>query len=77
MNLVLIEVTYVVDNDPGQGAAKVDDFVHQKRHDASSEDIVLYVGVPRSPQALEDIEMDIVFGDLIELAPVSLLGREK
>lgn len=77
LNLVFVEVTYVVDNDPGQRAAKVDNFVHQKGHDASSENVVLHVGVPRSPQALEDVEMDIVFGDFIKLAPVSVLGHEK
>ena len=46
-----------------------------KRHDPSCEDIILHIGVPRSPHALEEVQVNIVFGDLIELSPVRVWGR--
>ena len=48
--------------------------MHEEGHDSRREDIILHVGVPRSPHSLEDIEVDIVLGYLVELAPVSF-GR--
>lgn len=74
LNLVLVEVGYPVDDDPGQTAAEVDDLVHEEAHDAGGEDIVADVGVPRSPHTLEVVEVDIVLGDLVELVPVGV-GR--
>lgn len=67
----------MVDYDPGQRAAEVDDLVHQKGHDARSEDVILHVRIPRSPEALKNIKVDIVFRYLVELAPVSVLGHIK
>ena len=52
MNLVFVEVGYPVNDDPGQGAAKVDYFVHDEGHDAGGKNIVLHEGVPGEPEAL-------------------------
>jgi len=60
LNLVLVEEGNAVDNDPRERAAKVDEFVHQERHDTSGEHIVANVGVPRHPQLLEVVEVYIV-----------------
>ena len=49
LDLVPVEPWYHTDDDPGQGAAKVDDLVHGERHDAGGEDIVLHERVPRRP----------------------------
>lgn len=59
-----------VDDDPGDRAAKVDGFVHHKRHDARSKHIVLHVGVPSGPELLEIIERGIGGADLVECGPV-------
>lgn len=63
LDLVFFEVGHHVDYDPGQRATKVYDLMHHKGHDSRGKDIVLHVRVPRSPETLEDIEVDIVFGD--------------
>ena len=48
--------------------------MHKERHDARCEDVILHVCIPSCPHALEDIEMDIIFRDLVELTPVRV-GR--
>lgn len=60
LNLVLLEVGNLVDDDPWQGAAEVDDLVHDEAHDTGGEHVVADVCVPRSPHALEVVEVDIV-----------------
>lgn len=77
LNLVLFEETKSVDKNPRESSAEVHDFVHHERHNASCEDIVLHKGIPGDPQSLKDIEVNIVFGDLLEMAPVRLRGRRK
>ena len=56
MNLVFVELWHAVDNDPGEGASEVDELMHGEGHDSSSEDIVLHVGIPGSPETLKDVE---------------------
>jgi hypothetical protein len=46
LDLVFVEVGHAVDDDPGEGAAEVDEFVHHEGHDSSREDVVLHVCVP-------------------------------
>lgn len=77
LDLVLSEKTKSVDNDPRERSAEVHEFVHHERHDTGCEDIVLHEGVPGFPQSLEDIEVHIVLGDLLEVAPVRLRRRRK
>ncbi|EKG20031.1 hypothetical protein MPH_02662 [Macrophomina phaseolina MS6] len=75
LNLVLVEERDAVDDDPRQRATKVDDLVHDERHDAGGQDIVVHVGVPGKPEALEVIEGDIVLRNLVESLPVGVGGR--
>ena len=51
--------------------------MHQKRHDARRKHIVLHVGIPSRPQTLEDVEMNVVFRDVVELTPVGILWSEE
>ena len=77
LNLVSVEVWHAVYDRPWDRAPKIDSLVHNKRHDASCEDIILKIGVPGCPQAFKNVKVDIVPGYFIELAPVSLWGRGK
>ena len=60
MNFVLVKDWYPVDDHPRNGTTKVDEFVHEKGHDTSGEDIIADVGVPSGPHALKVVEMNIV-----------------
>lgn len=60
LDLVLVEHGHSVDDHPRERATKVDEFVHDERHDAGGEDIVANVCVPGQPHALKDVEVDIV-----------------
>jgi hypothetical protein len=46
LDLVLVEVWDAIDDDPGETATEVDDFVHEKAHDTGGDHIVLHVCVP-------------------------------
>lgn len=70
LNLVLVEGGDAVDDHPGKRAAKVDDLMHDKGHDARRKHIVLHKGVPCQPEALKGVEGDIVCGNFVVLAPV-------
>ena len=48
--------------------------MHHERQDTRGQNIILHVGIPCRPQALEDVEVNVVSGDIIELAPVGILG---
>ena len=61
MNLVLVERRHTVDDHPRQRTTKVDELVHEEGHDARGEDVVADERIPRRPQALEVVELDIVF----------------
>jgi hypothetical protein len=74
LNFVFVKVWDHADDDPGQAAAEVDGLVHDEAHDTGSERIVADVCVPRSPHALEVVEMDIVLGHLVEVVPVGVCG---
>jgi len=45
--------------------------VHEEGHDAGGQDVIANEGVPGGPETLEVVELDVVLGDLFELAPVS------
>lgn len=71
LNLVLLEVRYLADDDPREGTSEVHQLMHNKGHDAGGNHIILHVGIPGRPHALQVVQMNIVLGDLLELAPVS------
>ena len=75
--LIFVEVGDAVNHHPGKGTTEVDDLVHREGEDACREDIVLHIRVPGRPQALEEIEMDIVLGNFVELPPVGIGRRGK
>jgi hypothetical protein len=78
LNLVFVEDGRKgVDDDPGDGAAKVHGFMHHKGHDARSKHIILHVGVPGGPKLLEIVERGIGDADLVECRPVFRDGVRK
>ena len=70
LDLVLVEVGYLVHDEPRQGPSKVYDFMHYERQDSGGEYIILHESVPCRPETLKNIEMNIVLGNLVELTPV-------
>lgn len=46
MDLIFVEVGDQADYNPGQTASKVDEFVHDKAHNAGCQNIVLHVCIP-------------------------------
>lgn len=72
LDFVFVEEGDHVDDYPGQRAAKIDQLVHDKGHDAGGENVILEVGVPRSPQPLEYVQVDVVLADELVILPVSL-----
>lgn len=72
LNLVLVEVGDLVHDHKGDASAEVDDFVHDEAHDTGSEGVVLHEQVPSSPEALGDVEVDIVLGNFFEDGEVVL-----
>ena len=66
LELILLEEGNAVHDHKGSGTAEVDDLVHDEAHDAGGQDIVLHPQVPRRPEALDDVELDIVLGNLLE-----------
>lgn len=75
LDLVLVEVGDTVDDHPRNGAPKIHKLMHSERHDSSRQDIILHECIPGGPQAFEDIEMNVVFRNLVELTPVGVRGR--
>lgn len=75
LNLVTLEQTQTIDEDPRQRAAKVDQLVDHERHDTGGQDIVLHPRVPGRPQALGNVQVGIVLANLLELTPVG--GRRE
>lgn len=55
-----MEIRYLVHDDKGEGAAKIDKLMHSEGHDAGGKDIVLHVGIPGCPQTLSEVKVDIV-----------------
>lgn len=70
LDLVLVKVWSAVDDHPWNRAAKVDNLVHEERHDARGKDIVTNESVPCSPEAFKVVELNIVFRNLFKLTPV-------
>ena len=77
LNLVLIEVGNPIDDHPRDRASKVDEFMHDERHDSSCENVILHESIPCSPKPFEDIKVNIIFGDFVELAPIGMRRRVK
>jgi len=48
--------------------------MHHERHDASCQDVILHIGIPGGPESLRNVKVNIIFGNLIELAPERFWG---
>ena len=46
--------------------------MHNKGHDPCGKDIVLHESIPRQPEALEIVELNIVLRDLLKRPPVGI-----
>lgn len=77
LDLVSIEIGYHSEYYPWQRAAEIHGLVHGEGHDAGGENVVLHIRIPGHPQALKVVELHIVFGDLLEAAPVCRGRRGK
>lgn len=75
LDLVSLEETETVDEDPGQRTTEVDEFVHGEGHDAGGQNIVLHPGIPGGPELLGHIELAVQFRDFLVLAPVGARGQ--
>lgn len=73
LDLVLVQRRYPIDDDPRKTSTKVHDLVHEKAHDSSGQHIISNEGVPRSPQLLKVVQVDVVLGDLVKLMPICVL----
>ena len=72
LNLVLVEIGNLVHDHEGDASAEVNDFVQDEAHDTGSEGVVLHKQVPSSPEALGNIEVNIVLGNFFEDGKVVL-----
>lgn len=66
LDLVLAEVGDLIRDHEGDASAEVDDFVHDEAHDTGSEGVILHEQVPSSPEALSNVEVNIVLGNFFE-----------
>lgn len=73
LKLVSVEEGDAVDDDPGNRASEVQSLVDDKGHDSCRKDVVAHPCVPGHPHLLEEVELDVVLGDLLEGAPVRVL----
>ena len=49
--------------------------MHQEGQDTRRQNVILHVGIPCCPQPLKYIQVNIVFRDIVELAPVGVFRR--
>ena len=75
LDLVLPKIRYAVDDYPWQRAPKVYSLMHNKGHDPCGKDIVPHESIPRQPEALEIVELNIVLRDLLKRPPVCIRCR--
>jgi hypothetical protein len=74
LDLVLVQSRYPVDDHPRYAAAEIHNLVHEEAHDAGREHIVADERVPRRPEPFEVVELEVVFGDLVEFGPIGVRG---
>jgi hypothetical protein len=79
LDLVFPHIRDPVRDDPWQRPSEINRLVHREAHDPRCKHVILHVSVPCGPEAFEVVEVHIVLGDLLELAPVGvgLSGREE
>ena len=75
LNLVSLEETQAIDEDPRKRAAEVEQLVDDEGHDAGGQDIILHPRIPCDPQSLCHAQVGIGFGDILILAPIGAGGQ--
>lgn len=75
LNLVSVEETQAIDEDPRKRAAEVEQLVDDEGHDAGGQDIILHPRIPCDPQSLCHAQVGIRFGDILILAPIGAGGQ--
>jgi hypothetical protein len=66
LNLVSVEPRDQLHYDEGQRAAEVDNLVHNEAQNSRRQCVVLHPEIPGRPEALSNVELDIVLGDLLK-----------
>lgn len=75
LNLVSLEETQAINEDPRKTAAEVEQFVDSEGHDAGGQDIILHPRIPCDPQSLCHAQVGIGFGDILILTPIGAGGQ--
>lgn len=75
LNLVSLEETQAIDEDPRKRAAEVEQLVDDEGHNAGGQDIILHPRIPCDPQSLCHAQVAIEFGDILILAPIGARGQ--
>lgn len=75
LNLVSLEETQAINEDPQKRAAEVEQLVDSEGHDAGGQDIILHPCIPCDPQSLCHAQVGIGFGDILILAPIGAGGQ--
>lgn len=75
LNLVSIEETQAIYEDPWKRAAEVEQLVNDEGHDAGGQNIILHPRIPCDPQSLCHAQVDIGLGDILILAPIGAGGQ--
>lgn len=75
LDLIILQETKAVYKNPRQRATKINNLMHQERHDTRSENIVLHPGIPRRPHPFHDVQIGMMLRNLGELAPISVDGQ--
>jgi len=60
LDLVLVQRRYPIDDHPRQTPPEIHHLMHHEAHDASGEHVVAHERIPRRPQPLEVVELDVV-----------------
>ena len=75
LDLVSLEETQAINEDPRKRAAEVEQLVNGEGHDAGGQDIILHPRIPCDPQSLCHAQVGIGFGDILILAPIGAGGQ--
>lgn len=75
LNLVSLEETQAINEDPQKRAAEVEQLMDSEGHDAGGQDIILHPRIPCDPQSLCHAQVGIGFGDILILAPIGAGGQ--
>lgn len=75
LDLVSLEQTQAINEDPRKRAAEVEQLMDSKGHDAGGQDIILHPRIPCDPQSLCHAQVGIGFGDILILAPIGAGGQ--